>query len=110
MRKKCQENDIPVKIKNNDIFSYFIQHNFNNSLFSLVFLSELKKADIIPIHKKKNEFDIENYCPVSILPVLSKIYEGCMFDKRIVTLIKFSLNISVDSDKVTALNIAFFLW
>ena len=96
--------------KHNDIFSYFIQHNFNNSLFSLVFLSELKKADIIPIHKKKSEFDIENYCPVSILPVLSKIYEGCMFDKRIVTLIKFSLNISVDSDKVTALNIAFFLW
>ena len=41
----------------------------------------MKKADIIPIHKKKSKFDIENYRPVSILPVLSKIYERCMFDQ-----------------------------
>ena len=64
-----------------DIFSYFTHHNFNNSVYSSVFLSELKKADIIPIHKKKSKFDIENYRPVSILPVLSKIYERCMFDQ-----------------------------
>ena len=62
-------------------FSYFKHHNFNNSLFSSTFPSELKKADIIPIHKKKSKFDIENYHPVSILPVLSKIYEMCMFDQ-----------------------------
>ena len=41
----------------------------------------MKKADIIPIHKKKSKFDIENYRPVSILLVLSKIYERCMFDQ-----------------------------
>ena len=62
-KKACQENNIPVKIikSHNDIFSSFIHHNFNNSLFSSFFLSELKKADIIPIHKKKSKFDIENY-------------------------------------------------
>ena len=81
-KKTCQEIDIPVKIieSQNDISSYFIHHNFNNSLFSSLFPSELKKADIIPIHKKKSKLDIENYCPVSILPVPSKIYERCMFD------------------------------
>ena len=63
----------------NDIVSYFIYHNFNNSLFSSIFPSELKKADIIPIHKNKSKFDIENYCPASILPFLSKIYERCIF-------------------------------
>ena len=79
----CQENDIPVKIikPHKDIFSYFIHHNFNNPVYSSVFPSEMKKADIIPIHKKKSKFDIENYRPVSILPVLSKIYERCMFDQ-----------------------------
>ena len=41
----------------------------------------MKKADIIPIHKKNSKFDIENYRPASILPVLSKIYERCMFDQ-----------------------------
>ena len=65
----------------NGIFSYVIHHNFNNSLHSSIFPSELKKADIIPIHKKKSKFDIENYRPVSILAVLSKIYERCMFDQ-----------------------------
>ena len=57
------------------MFSYFIHHNFNNSLFSSIFPSELKKADLIPINKKKNKFNIENYRPIIILPVLSKIYE-----------------------------------
>ena len=81
--KTCQENDIPVKIikSHKEIFSYFIHRNFSNSLYSSIFPSELKKADIIPIHKKKSKFDIENYCPVSILPVLSKIYERFMFDQ-----------------------------
>ena len=59
-KKTCQENDIPVKIikSHKDIFSYFIHHNFNNSVYSSIFPSELKKADIIPIHKKKSKFDI----------------------------------------------------
>ena len=35
-KKICQENDIPAKIikSHKDIFSYFIHHNFNNSLYS----------------------------------------------------------------------------
>ena len=70
-----------IKISHNDIFSYFIHDNFNNSLFSSIFSSELKKADIIPIHKKKSKLDIENYRPVSIFTVLSKFYEKFMFDE-----------------------------
>ena len=41
----------------------------------------MKKSDIIPIHQKKSKFVIKNYRPVSILPVLSKMYERCMFDQ-----------------------------
>ena len=82
-KKACQGNDIPVKmIKfSDDIVSDFIYHNYNNSLFSTIFPSVLQKADISPIHKKKSKLDIENYRPVSILPVLSKIYERCMFNQ-----------------------------
>ena len=82
-KKACQEHDIPVKwIKSNkDLFSNFIYHNFNNSLFSSNFPSNLKAADILPTHKKKGKSDIENYRPISILPTLSKIYEGCMYDQ-----------------------------
>ena len=65
----------------NDVFSYFIHHNFNNSLFSSIFPPELQEADIIPIHKNKSKFDIESSGPPSILPILSKTYERCMFDQ-----------------------------
>ena len=36
-KKACQEHDIPVKLikSNKDLFSHFIYHNFNNSLFKL---------------------------------------------------------------------------
>ena len=111
-KKTCQENGIPAKMikSHNDIFSYFIHHNFINSLFSSIFPSELKKANITPIPKKKSKFDIENYCPVSIFPFSTKFMKGVCLIKYIVTLIKFSLSIGVDFDKVTALKIAFFLW
>ena len=61
------ENDILVKtIKSyNDIVSYCIHHKLNNSMFSSIFPSEQKKADIIPIPKKKRKIDIENNLPVS---------------------------------------------
>ena len=40
----------------------------------------LKAADIFSTYKKKDKSDIENYCPISILTTLSKIYEGCIYD------------------------------
>ena len=82
-KKACQEYDIPVKLikSNKDLFSHFIYHSCNNSLFKSNFPSNLKAADILPTHKKKDKSDIENYRPISILPTLSKIYERCMYDQ-----------------------------
>ena len=105
-KKTCQEHDIPVKLikSNKDLFSHFIYHNFNNSLFSSNFPSNLKAVDILPTHKKKDKSDIENYRPISILPRLSKI---CM-TKCINTLIKFFLNTNAVFIKVIIQNI--FYW
>ena len=51
-----QENEKLVKIikYNKERCSYFIPHSFNNSLINLVLLSDLKRADVIPVHKKKD--------------------------------------------------------
>ena len=51
---------MPVKIikDNIDIFSEFILHNFNNSLFDATFPSELKKADVTSIFKKKDRNNV----------------------------------------------------
>ena len=50
-KKACQGSDIPVKIikENIDIITDFIYNNFNNSLFSSYFPSNLKNADITPV-------------------------------------------------------------
>ena len=110
MKKTCQENNIPVNIikSHKDIFPYFIHHNFYNSLFSSFFPSELKKADIIPIYRANLISKI--FVLLVSFPFSPKFMKGVCLIKCIVTSIKFSLNISVDSDKVTAVSIPFFLW
>ena len=55
-KKASQESDIPMKIikDNTDIFSEFIFHNFNNSIFDATFPSALKNADDVQVFKKKD--------------------------------------------------------
>ena len=54
-KKACQGSDTPAKIikENIDIITDFIYNNFNNSLFSSYFPSNLKNADITPVFLKK---------------------------------------------------------
>ena len=47
--------------ENIDIFSEIIFHNFNNSLFHATFPSELKNTNVIPVFKKKDQNNVENY-------------------------------------------------
>ena len=81
-RKACQGSDITVKIIKEDIniITDFIYNNFSNSLFSSYFSSNVKNADTAPAFKEKNRENVENYRPVSILPVLSEVNESCMYD------------------------------
>ena len=82
-KRSCQEHDLQVKwIKSNkDLFSQFIYHSFNSSLFSFNFFSSLKLADILPTRKKKNMSDIKNYPPVIIIPMRSRIYERYTYER-----------------------------
>ena len=60
-KKACQESNIQVKIikGNIDIFSEFIFHNFNSSIFFATFPSELKDANAIWFLKRKIETMLE---------------------------------------------------
>ena len=81
LNKASQYSDIPTKIikENSDIFSNFICESINNSIKSSIFPSCLKHADVTPLHKKCNKSLKENYGPVSILLILSKVFERAMF-------------------------------
>lgn len=58
-----------------DILTPPITKLINQSIAENTFPNTLKTATIIPIHKAGNKQDINNYRPISILPVLSKPLE-----------------------------------
>ena len=46
-------------------------------------LTEWKKANVPPIHKKGKKDLVENYRPVSLLPVISKVQERCLVTRLV---------------------------
>lgn len=52
-----------------------LKHLFNLSLQQGYFPPELKHAIVIPIYKKGEKTNVENYRPISLLPTVSKIFE-----------------------------------
>ena len=82
-KKACQDTDIPTKIinKNFDIFADFIFQNLNHGIAFSVFPSNIKNANITPVHKKDSKNIESNYRPVSILSNISKIYERCLYSQ-----------------------------
>jgi hypothetical protein len=51
---------------------------FNRSLSCGVFPDDWKRANIVPVHKKGNKRYVENYRPISLLSLISKVLERCV--------------------------------
>ena len=45
-----------------------------------IYLDHWKKSNVVPIHKKESKNLIENYRPICILPVFSKVFEKINFE------------------------------
>lgn len=54
---------------------------FNQSLCSGKVPAPLKLAKVIPVYKKNNKHLIENYRPISLLPIFSKIIERIVYKR-----------------------------
>ena len=52
---------------------------FNYSLYSHTFPSCWKKAHVSPIHKKGDQHIVNNYRPISLLCILSKVFERIVY-------------------------------
>ncbi len=71
-----------VKVSHEDISSMLtgiINRGFDTNSFP----DDMKRAEISPIHKKKDDMIKENYRPVSILVVLAKVYESIIAEQLI---------------------------
>ena len=83
LSKATQNSDIPTKIlKNNvDIYSLYLYNILNACIRYSVFPDAMKTANVTPVFKKKDRISKENYTPVRILPIASKIFERCLYNQ-----------------------------
>ena len=70
-------------ITTNEITSGFITKMYNDSKDDQIFPDSLKNAEVIPIHKKEEKTNKENYRHVSLLPTISKLFERDMYNQII---------------------------
>ena len=75
--QKGKASDIPIGIikKTNEILSPILSLHFNYLMKIGKFPDELKLGKVSPIYKKDNEELLENYRPVSTLPIFGKNFE-----------------------------------
>ena len=75
--------NIPPKTlkESRECCSDILQKLFNNTLSNKEFPDELKIADVTPIYKKDDPNKSKNYRPVSVLPVVSQVFEKIMHDQ-----------------------------
>ena len=65
-----------------DISAKFLHTVLNDEVLkNLKFPTELKLADVVPAFKKENSTLVENYRPISLLPIISKIFERIMLNQ-----------------------------
>ena len=66
-----------------NVFSEMLIHILNVSITQGVFPDELNIARVTTIYKGENIIMVNNYMPVSVLPLLSKIFERIMYNRLI---------------------------
>ncbi len=74
-----------------NLFLDQLTHICNLSLMQGVFPNELKIARVVPLYKADNNMLVNNYRPVSVLPVFSKILERLMYNRLYAFIIKHDI-------------------
>ncbi len=72
---------IPAKVLriSADIIAPSLTYIFNSSLYTGIYIDEWKRTQVIPIYKSEDRRKCENYRPISILPIVSKVFEREVF-------------------------------
>lgn len=78
-----------------EYISPILCHVINLSFYSGVFPDKLKQSIVVPIYKKSNSSKTDNLRPISLVPVVSKIFEKIM-KKRLMHFLESKQFISKD--------------
>ena len=105
---KASAGEIPIKILKESTFCFpELTNCINESLANNKLPDILKLSDIIPVFKKLDPSDKGNYRPVSILPLVSKVFEKIIYDQLYEYIEIFSTRYCVDSVKDIRHNVPF---
>ena len=78
-RNKAAGGDMPLNLlKESTIVLLHLVRNIDEALVKSEFPDPLNLSNIFPLPKKEDPTDKTNYRPVSVLPVLSKVFEKVM--------------------------------
>ena len=104
---KASAGEIPIKnLKENKFCFPGLANCVNESLTNNKFPDPLNLPDITPVFKKLDPSDKANYRPVSILSLVSKVFEKTMYDQLYEDL-ENSVNQLLDSVKHIQENLPF---
>ncbi|NRB82007.1 MAG: hypothetical protein HRU38_25700, partial [Saccharospirillaceae bacterium] len=75
--------DIPIRVikKSSHIISPKLAEYFNKLMMCGIFPDVLKLGKVTPIYKKGNSELLENYRPISTLPIFGKIFEKIIYTR-----------------------------
>lgn len=82
-KKSTGPDSIPIALVKEckDLLSPILSILINRSVEEGFFPNELKKAEVVPIFKKGERNKIENYRPIALLSVFSKIFERVLYER-----------------------------
>ena len=91
--KSCHIDYYPSKVLKflNPILSPILAYLVNKSLSEGHYPRCFKIARVIPLHKGDRKDDVNNYRPISILPILGKIFERIVYNQLYYFLEKYNL-------------------
>ena len=96
---KVTAGEIPIKILKERGFTFeYLTSCVNEDILCGKFPDSLKLSNIVRVHKKKDPTDKCNYRPVSILPLLSKVFEKIMYDQLYIYMNNFLNDLSKTYD------------
>ena len=64
-----------------DVVAPSLTEIFNQSISRGVFPMEWKLARVTPVFKKGSKSDVNNYRPISVIPIVAKIFEKIVYDQ-----------------------------
>ena len=104
-KTSCGIDEIPAKVlkSTSENILYALSHVFNLSLINDEYINNFKVEKVISIFKKGCAHELENYRPISLLPVMSKILEKLIYRRLVIFLNQqiFFTNTNLASAKIT---------